>query len=106
MRGEVWTVCASGYASKPRPAVIVQSNNLQNFDSTIICLFTTDESIEGSTRVRVTATETNRLSRDCILMAEKPVAVRRSALGKKLGVLEGDTLARIDNALRSALELE
>ena len=26
MRGEVWTVAGSGYASKPRPAVVVQSD--------------------------------------------------------------------------------
>ncbi|WEV65580.1 type II toxin-antitoxin system PemK/MazF family toxin [Bifidobacterium sp. ESL0764] len=30
-RGEIWTVRADGYASKPRPVVIVQSDKVAGF---------------------------------------------------------------------------
>ena len=42
-RGEVWTVSASGYAGKPRPAVIVQDDRFDATASVTICVFTTDD---------------------------------------------------------------
>lgn len=56
MRGEIWTVCAARYASKPRPAIIAQSDAANGFESTIVCLLTTDKNIIGPTRIRVAAT--------------------------------------------------
>lgn len=106
MRGEIWTVCASGYASKPRPAVIVQSDEVEGFDSTIVCLFTTDDSISAPTRVKATPTEENGLSQTCWIMAEKPIAIKKSTLGMKTGTLEPNTLAKLESALRAVLELD
>lgn len=70
MRGEIWTVCAARYASKPRPAIIVQSDAVNGFESTIVCLLTTDKNIIGPTRIRVAATNQGkrpfeRLFRNC-----------------------------------------
>ena len=43
-RGEIWTVSATGYAGKPRPAVVVQSDHFDATASvTAICVFTTNE---------------------------------------------------------------
>lgn len=39
-RGEIRTLQADGYASKPRPVVIVQSDAVDRFDSVITCLLT------------------------------------------------------------------
>ena len=106
MRGEIWTVCASGYASKPRPAIIVQSDAVEGFESTIVCLLTTDGNIVGPTRIPIAATKVNGLSRDCFAMAEKPLAVKASSLGQRLGMLEEEPLAELDGALKFALGLE
>lgn len=106
MRGEIWTVCASGYASKPRPAVIVQSDKVEGFDSTIVCLFTTDDSISVPTRVKATPTEENGLSQTCWIMAEKPIAIKKSTLGIRTGTLDSETLSELDAALRIVLELD
>ena len=106
MRGEIWTVCASGYASKPRLAVIVQSDELEGFDSTIVCLFTTDDSTSASTRVKATPTEENGLSQTCWIMAEKPIAIKKSTLGMKIGALEPNTLTKLESALRAVLGLK
>lgn len=106
MHGEIWTVCASGYASKPRPAVIVQSDEVEGFDSTIVCLFTTDDSISAPTRVKATPTEENGLSQTCWIMAEKPIAIKKSTLGMKIGALDSKTLAELDSTLRIVLELD
>ena len=106
MRGEIWTVRASGYASKPRPAVIVQSDEVEGFDSTIVCLFTTEDSICAPTRVKATPTEENGLSQTCWIMAEKPIAIKKSTLGIRTGTLDSETLSELDAALRIVLELD
>lgn len=105
MRGEVWTVCASGYASKPRPAIVVQSDAVNGFESTVVCLLTTDGSMLGPTRIPIAATKENGLSRDCFAMAEKPLAVKTSSLGQRLGMLEDESLTELDGALKFALGL-
>lgn len=52
-RGEIWTLQADGYASKPRPVVIVQSDAVDRFDSVITCLLTSYDSSDIDTRVRL-----------------------------------------------------
>ena len=105
MRGEIWTVLSAGYASKPRPCVVVQADAIKGFESTVICLFTSDEGIGGPTRIRVEPSARNGLSRPCFIMAEKPLAVKVSALGQRLGCLEENYLEEISAALRSVLGL-
>jgi len=43
-RGELWTLKDRNYAVKARPVVIGQANLENDFDSVILCLFTTFES--------------------------------------------------------------
>lgn len=105
MRGEVWTIAGSGYASKPRPAIIVQSDKITNFDSTIACLITSDSSTSGPTRVKLTPSNENGLQRECFAMADKVVAIKRSSLGKKIGILSNDDISKVDDALRAAMGL-
>ena len=50
-RGEIWTLQADGYASKPRPVVIVQSDAVDRFDSVITCLLTSYDSSDIVKRV-------------------------------------------------------
>lgn len=103
MRGEIWTVASAGCASKPRPAVVIQSDETNSFDSTIVCLLTSDASIKGSTRVRVSPSETNGLAKDCYVMADKVLTLKKSSLGKKIGTLANEDMKRVYAALRSAL---
>ncbi len=50
MRGDIWTIVGSGYASKPRPAIVIQSELTDVFDSVVVCLLTSDDSVESVTR--------------------------------------------------------
>lgn len=61
MRGEVWTVTASGYAWKPQPTVVVQSDILENVGSVIVCMSTTHDTVDGETRVQVEPNSENGL---------------------------------------------
>lgn len=105
MHGEIWTVRGSGYASKPRPAVIVQSDRITDFDSTVVCLFTSDASLQGETRILVRPSAMNGLNHDCYVMAEKPIAISKQHLGSKIGELEQIYMQRIVRALRVVLDM-
>jgi mRNA interferase MazF len=105
MRGDIYSVAGNGYASKPRPAVIIQNDETDSFDSVIICLFTTDTSIDGPTRVSIQANKTNGLTRDCILMTDKVIAVKKSSLKTKIGTLSDKDMLRVDAALKITLGL-
>lgn len=39
-RSEIWTVLADDYARNPRPVVVVQNDEIEGFDSTVVCLMT------------------------------------------------------------------
>ena len=90
-RGEIWTVLADGYARKPRPVVVVQNDEIEGFDSTVVCLmisFTSDGLIKISW-----------------VMTEKILAVHTSALGQRIGILEDDVMRQVEKKLAHVLAL-
>lgn len=84
-RGEIWTVLADGYARKPRPVVVVQNDEIEGFDSTVVCLMTSFTSDDMTTRVKVPPTTQNGLIKISWVMTEKILAVHTSALGQRIG---------------------
>ena len=82
-RGEIWTLRDDGYASKARPVVIVQSDDINRFDSIILCLFTTFDSNQIPTRVHIPANSNNGLRKDSYVMTEKIITVNKRELCEK-----------------------
>ena len=37
-RGEIWVLRDEGYTSKPRPVVVIQSDEITQFQSVVLCL--------------------------------------------------------------------
>jgi mRNA interferase MazF len=106
-RGEIWTQSGGpGYAGKPRPVLILQSDLLDETDSVITCLFTTHDNGEIPSRVPFPATAANGLLEDSDLMAEKVTAVSRSKLGRRLGAVGAADLARVQAAVMLVLGFE
>ncbi len=103
MRGEVWTVSASGYASKPRPAVVIQSDEIQGLESTILCLVTSRKNDGVNTRVEVRPSRENGLEKTSYIMTDKIVSVRKSSLGERMGKLEDAYIAQMDESLKEVL---
>ena len=99
-RGEIWTVAGGpGYAGKPRPALILQSDLLIRATSVITCGFTTASEPEELVRPRVDPTTGNGLSKPSGIMVDKVVTVPRTRLGKRIGALSDEDMARIEQAL-------
>ena len=98
-RGEVWTVSGTGYAGKPRPAVIVQDERFSGTDSITLCAFTTDSADAPLFRLPVQANEANGLKADCRLMVDKLISVPRTRMGKRLGQLGDTDMLRLNRAV-------
>jgi mRNA interferase MazF len=99
-RGEIWTVSGSGdYASKPRPAVILQDDNFDATNSITICAFTTDPTDAPLFRLSVEPNEGNGLRVTCRLMVDKITTVAKSKLGSPIGRLDDDDIVRLNQAV-------
>ena len=105
-RGDIWTIRARGYASKPRPVVIIQSDEITRFDSVITCLLTSYNSENMPTRVRVEPHAENGLLKTSWIMTDKIVTMERSLLGEHIGVLSDPIMEQVSLQLISMLGLD
>ena len=105
-RGEIWTVASgTGYASKPRPAVVIQDDSFDATDSVTVCVFTTDPTDAPLFRLPVTPTPGNGLREPSSLMVDKITTIRRSNLGDRIGELPEPDLLRLKQAMMVFLGL-
>ena len=104
-RGEVWTVSGSGYAGKPRPAVIVQDDRFDATASITICVFTTDQTEAPLIRLPVVPSESNGLRSVSRLMADKVTTVPKARLGQRIGQLSASDMERLSHAIVQFLGL-
>lgn len=98
-RGDIVTVTGAAYASKPRPALIVQDDRFDATDSLTVCPFTSAEVDAPLLRVPVTADEGNGLDQDSFLMVDKITTVRRSNAHAVAGRLEATTMIEFERRL-------
>lgn len=99
IRGEIWTVAGgTGYAGKPRPAVIIQDDAFAATNSVTICAFTTDETDAPLFRLPVMPDDGNGLTAPSRLMVDKITTVPRSRLGRRLGRLSLQDTSRLGQA--------
>lgn len=98
-RGDIVTVAGGVYASKPRPALVLQDDRFDATDSLTVCPFTTLDLDAPLLRVRVEATGDNGLDQDSFLMVEKITTVRRSNAHNVLGRLDSTTMVELERRL-------
>jgi mRNA interferase MazF len=99
-RGEIWTLAGDpGYAGKPRPVVIIQSDDFDAIASITFCPFTTNDADAPLLRIAVEATGNNGLRSQSALMVDKVGTVPKIKLGNRIGRLEDDALLRLNRAL-------
>lgn len=98
-RGEVWTVSGSGYAGKPRPAVIVQDDRFDATASVTVCVFTTDETEAPLFRIPVSPSDGNGLRTESRLMVDKITTIAKERLGERIGRLDGADVIRLNRAI-------
>jgi mRNA interferase MazF len=98
-RGEIWTISAgTGYAGKPRPAVILQDDRFDATDSLTVCAFTTDPTDAPLFRLLVEPNELNGLRAASRLMVDKITTVPKAKLGMRVGRLGDEDILRLNRA--------
>ena len=106
-RGALVIVATKGaYTSKPRPAVVVQTNLFNTTHSSItLCPITSDCVDAPLFRITLPAGTRTGLAETSQVMADKIVSVPRGAIVREMGRCNQDELALIDDALRVWLAL-
>ncbi|MGH9641880.1 MAG: type II toxin-antitoxin system PemK/MazF family toxin [Terriglobales bacterium] len=105
-RGDVVTVAAAGDYRKPWPAVIVQTDALAaEHASVIVCQMTSEGDDAQDFRVAVEPSAQNGLRRRSRIKVDKPVTVRRTRIGRKVGHLDDSDFARLNVVLAFVMGL-
>lgn len=99
-RGEVWTVAGGpDYASKPRPAVILQDNAFDATASITLCPITSQAVDAPLMRLSIEPSEQNGLRASSHLMIDKITTVSRKKLDSRVGRLSDEDIVRVNRAL-------
>lgn len=95
-RGELWTVAGGVYATKPRPALILQDDLFDRTDSVTVAPLTSALTDAPFLRHRVEATQLSGLRDDSDVMVDKITTVRRSNLHHRVGRLTSQQMADVE----------
>lgn len=104
-RGELWTVAGGVYASKPRPALIVQDDVFDATASVTVAPLTSTLTDAPLLRIRVTPTTLSGLECDSEIMIDKLTTVRRTNVANRLGRLTAEQLTEVERAMMAFLGL-
>jgi mRNA interferase MazF len=100
-RGDLVTVAAPGDYGKPRPAVVIQGDviNQADPDSVILALMTGTLRDAPLLRLTVDPTSANGLHKPSQVMVDKLVTVRREKVGNTIGRLSDSELLELNRLL-------
>jgi mRNA interferase MazF len=106
-RGDVVLVAERGdYAGKPRPAVVVQSDLFNaTHESITLCLITSELREAPLFRPDLKPKSENGLTKASQVMVDKLFSAKRRSIGKKIGVLDKESIGRIDRAIKLWLQV-
>src|SRR6185312_12888038 len=97
--GEIWSVSGGVYANKPRPALILQSDQFSETNSITVAPFTTDPTEAPLFRLPIAADPENGLRSPCSIMIDNVTTVPRINVGSRIGRLSDDDVVRVNRAI-------
>ena len=100
-------VVVSGDYGKPRPAVVVQSDEMIEFgfSSVVVCPMTTSVTDRPRVRIAVEPNPANGLSQRSEVMVEKLVGLSTAKVRRIIGCLDDAAMAEVNRALFVVLGL-
>lgn len=104
-RGEIWSVAGGVYASKPRPAVLVQDNRFDGTDSVTVCPLTPTDAFAPLMRVPVPSDDVSGLDSVSWVLVDKLTTVRRANVDQRIGRLSSSQLVEVERLLMVFLGL-
>jgi mRNA interferase MazF len=107
-RGDVVLMVVPGELGRPRPGIIVQSNELGDHTTTVLaCPLTSDVRAVPNPRLRpvIEPAAANGLRVRSQIMTDKLLAQRRERVRQVIGTIDSETGERLDRALLLVLGL-
>jgi mRNA interferase MazF len=104
-RGDVITVAVSGDYGKPRPAVVIQSDELPSTDSVLVCQITSVPRDASKHRLPIERLAGTGLRTGSFVMVEKIVAVKREKCGRVIGHLPRASMRALNPMLAFVMGL-
>jgi mRNA interferase MazF len=104
-RGDVVVTVVQGDHGKPRPAIVVQTDVLnENHATVLLCLISSTLTGSGF-RLPLPAEASTGLRRPSEAMVDKLHAVRREKIGQRIGTLSPEQISLLDRKLVAVLGL-
>ncbi|HZP78412.1 MAG TPA: type II toxin-antitoxin system PemK/MazF family toxin [Pseudolabrys sp.] len=105
-RGDVVLMVAPGDLGRPRPGVVVQSDDLGSATTTVlVCPLTSDVTENLGIRPIIEPASSNGLRARSQIMTDKLLALRRDRIRTTIGKIDANLLALLDRALLIVLGL-
>ena len=98
-RGDLVTVAMPGDFGKPRPALVIQSDQFMNAASVAVLLLSGTSVDAPLVRLDVEPSPENGLRKRSQVMVDKVMTVRRDKMGEPFGRLDDDTMIVVNRAL-------
>ncbi|HLW93559.1 MAG TPA: type II toxin-antitoxin system PemK/MazF family toxin [Roseiarcus sp.] len=98
-RGDLVTVAMPGDFGKPRPALVIQSDQFDGTVSLTVLLVSSALVDAPLVRLMVQPTETNGLQKPSQIMIDKAMTVKREKLGKAIGRVDDETMIAVNRSL-------
>ncbi|MFK4299443.1 mRNA interferase MazF [Arthrobacter sp. GAS37] len=99
MRGEIWTVAGGGYASKPRPALVIQDDRFDDVGSVTVIPLTSTLKDAPLLRIQVEPSARTGLTQKSQLMIDKLTTVPLANAHKRVGHLTATEMVEVERAL-------
>jgi mRNA interferase MazF len=104
-RGDIVLIVVPGDLGKPRPAVVVQANDLGKRRTFVVCPMSSDVAEAPTLRPIVEPSDENGLRAPSQVMTELITAVRSERVRRVIGRLGSEDQASLDRALLIVLDL-
>ncbi|TAL52754.1 type II toxin-antitoxin system PemK/MazF family toxin [Pandoraea sp.] len=98
-RGDFVTIALQGDLGKPRPALVIQSDNF-GAHATVTVLLVSSAMVDAPLlRVTVAADESNGLRKTSQVMVDKAMTVRRDKIGDPIGKATDEVILEVGRCL-------
>ena len=104
-RGDLVTIALPGDYGKPRPALVIQSDAFRALASVAVLRVTSELHDFPLFRITVEASRDNGLLTRSQIMIDKPAAVPRAKIGRKIGRIDQQTMREVGRALSRFFDL-
>lgn len=104
-RGGLVTIALAGDFGKPRPALIIQSDQFQDTGTVTVLLLTSTLVDAPLIRVEIEPKPENGLSKTSQIMVDKAMTIKRERLGPVFGEADAETMLAVTRCLAVFLGL-